>query len=202
MYMYICVQSSESHKALFEGHEVASAHLIEAVMRIFVDIEYTGDSLEFEAKFREETSSLSLASLSILFVSLLLYLRFDRTQVTCTYMYMYMTTCMCVHRTLHSCCFVCAIAEYRIPMYEVLKFVWVLPSYRASVELLSRQAVEYDGREQEMPILLRFINMIINDATVQLDEGLEVWGNESIGVWVYGVEGMEELKYGGLGVWG
>ena len=66
-------------------------------------------------------------------------------------------------------------------MYEVLKFVWVLPSYRASVELLSRRAVEYDGREQEMPILLRFINMIINDATVQLDEGLEVWGNEVLG---------------------
>ena len=43
---------------------MASAHLIAAVMRIFVDIEYTGDSLEFEAKFREETSSLSFASLS------------------------------------------------------------------------------------------------------------------------------------------
>ncbi len=25
------------------------------------------------------------------------------------------------------------------------------------------------------PIFLRFLNMIINDATVQLDEGLEVW---------------------------
>lgn len=27
---------------------------------------------------------------------------------------------------------------------------------------------------QETPLFLRFINMIINDATVQLDEGLEV----------------------------
>ena len=60
---------------------MASAHLIAAVMRIFVDIEYTGDSLEFEAKFREETSSLSLASLSTLFFSLTkFYYTYDLTE--------------------------------------------------------------------------------------------------------------------------
>ena len=48
------------------------------------------------------------------------------------------------------------------------------------MEALSAEAVQYDGREQEIPTLLRFINMIINDATLQLDEGLEVW---STGVW-------------------
>ena len=73
-------------------------------------------------------------------------------------------------------------SEYRLPMYEVLKFVWVLPSYHASVECLSREAVQYDGSEQEIPTLLRFINMLINDATVQLDEGLEVWGMR---LWMY-----------------
>jgi hypothetical protein len=105
---------SDSQRALFETHKVACAHLIRVLMRIFVDIEFTGDSMEFEAKF-----------------------------------------------------------QYRLPMYEVLKFVWVLPSYHASVECLSREAVQYDGSEQEIPTLLRFINMLINDATVQLDEGLE-----------------------------
>ena len=77
-------------------------------------------------------------------------------------------------------------------MYAVLRFVWELPAYGASVEVLTREAVEYDGSEQEIPSLLRFINMIINDATVQLDEGLEVWESEygtrvygCMGAWVY-----------------
>lgn len=59
-------------------------------------------------------------------------------------------------------------------MYKVLQYVWDLPSYRPSVDLLTSEAVQYDCKEQEIPPLLRFINMIINDATIQLDEGLEV----------------------------
>ena len=39
---------------LFESHDVARQHLIQALMAIFVDIEFTGDSMEFEAKFRKE----------------------------------------------------------------------------------------------------------------------------------------------------
>lgn len=81
-------------------------------------------------------------------------------------------------------------------MYEVLKFVWVLPSYRASVDTLSQEAIGYDGSGQEIPTLLRFINMIINDATLQLDEGLEVWGPGGVGLWVYG-----GMNVWGLGTW-
>ena len=46
------------------------------------------------------------------------------------------------------------------------------------MDRLTEEAVQYDGREQEIPTLLRFINMIINDATLQLDEGLEVWESD------------------------
>ena len=48
-----CVQEEEPQQLLFEGHKVATAHLVRMLMRIFVDIEFTGDSMEFEAKFRE-----------------------------------------------------------------------------------------------------------------------------------------------------
>ena len=75
-------------------------------------------------------------------------------------------------------------------MYKVLQYVWDLPSYQPSVELLTSEAVQYDGKEQEIPPLLRFINMIINDATIQLDEGLEVWNMdaceyERMELWVF-----------------
>ena len=59
-------------------------------------------------------------------------------------------------------------------MYNILKFVWKLPTYQTSINVLITEAVEYNGSKQEIPIFLRFINMIVNDATVQLDEGLEV----------------------------
>ena len=68
--------------------------------------------------------------------------------------------------------------------------MWVLPTYQASVADLVQEAMDYDGSEQEIPSLLQFINMIINDATLQLDEGLEVWG---MGVW-----GMEKWGSGGM----
>ncbi|CAI8017104.1 Ubiquitin conjugation factor E4 A [Geodia barretti] len=58
-------------------------------------------------------------------------------------------------------------------MYNILKFVWKLPTYQTSINVLITEAVEYNGSKQEIPIFLRFINMIVNDATVQLDEGLE-----------------------------
>ncbi len=48
-------QFSEAQKKIFESHEVASSHLIEALLEIFIDIEFTGESMEFEDKFREST---------------------------------------------------------------------------------------------------------------------------------------------------
>lgn len=36
---------------MFESHSLACKHLVEALLIIFIDIEFTGDSMEFEAKF-------------------------------------------------------------------------------------------------------------------------------------------------------
>lgn len=38
-------------KDLFSSHHLANKHLIAALMSIFVDIEHTGESMEFEDKF-------------------------------------------------------------------------------------------------------------------------------------------------------
>ena len=40
--------------------------------------------------------------------------------------------------------------------------------------LINTQAIESVAL-METPLFLRFINMIVNDATIQLDEGLEVF---------------------------
>ncbi len=46
-------QFSLTQKDLFSSHKLASTHLIEALLNIFIDIEFTGESMEFEDKFRE-----------------------------------------------------------------------------------------------------------------------------------------------------
>lgn len=104
---------SDTQRELFSSHKLASAHLIEALLRIFIDIEFTGESMEFEDKF-----------------------------------------------------------QYRLPMYDVLDFLWTIPSYRPSIDKLCQEVV-HSNELLDTPIFLRFLNMIINDATVQLDEGLE-----------------------------
>lgn len=45
---------------------------------------------------------------------------------------------------------------------------------------LSVQVVTDSGTTEKTPVFLRFINMIINDAIVQLDEGLEVNFNGNV----------------------
>ena len=191
---------------------MANTHLIRVIMTIFVDIEYTGDSMEFEAKFRKcsitlvFSSPLLLPSLSHFSLSLLYSCIPSSLTVSFIHYELWshlffppislsslpflpsllplpssLPSSICppppffhpsLHQSLPPPSYVCT--EYRIPMYEVLRFVWELPSYQASVDTLTREAVQYDGTQQEIPIFLRFINMIINDATLQLDEGLEV----------------------------
>ncbi len=46
-------QFSLTQRDLFSSHKLASTHLIEALLNIFIDIEFTGESMEFEDKFRE-----------------------------------------------------------------------------------------------------------------------------------------------------
>lgn len=58
MFYLICnnsfvFQYSDSQRQVFADHSVATLHLLPALMTIFIDIEFTGESMEFEDKFRE-----------------------------------------------------------------------------------------------------------------------------------------------------
>ena len=48
-----CVQYRESHSDVFASHTCATKYLLPALMSIFIDIEFTGESMEFEDKFRK-----------------------------------------------------------------------------------------------------------------------------------------------------
>ena len=52
-------QFPDSQRSLFESHKLACEHLVEALLIIFIDIEFTGDSMEFEAKFGKPTSNVN-----------------------------------------------------------------------------------------------------------------------------------------------
>ena len=53
---FTCVsQYSDSQRQVFADHSVATLHLLPALMTIFIDIEFTGESMEFEDKFRTST---------------------------------------------------------------------------------------------------------------------------------------------------
>lgn len=53
--MNLCFQYSDSQREVFASHHVATQHLLPALMTIFIDIEFTGESMEFEDKFREHS---------------------------------------------------------------------------------------------------------------------------------------------------
>ena len=41
---------------MFANHRFASEHLLQALMSIFIDIEFTGESMEFEDKFSKSST--------------------------------------------------------------------------------------------------------------------------------------------------
>ena len=49
----LVLQYSDSQRQVFGDHSVATQHLLPALMAIFIDIEFTGESMEFEDKFRK-----------------------------------------------------------------------------------------------------------------------------------------------------
>ncbi len=49
-------------KECFSSHQLARGHLIEALLNIFIDIEFTGESMEFEDKFREWVGLMGVVS--------------------------------------------------------------------------------------------------------------------------------------------
>lgn len=108
--------ADQMQRGVFESHDLASRHLIEALLRIFVDIEFTGESMEFENKFR--TFSHMINALT--------------STMTCTHVHTCTLLTLKLTNSLTRMC-----TEYRIPMYEVLEFLWRLPQYRASIEALA-----------------------------------------------------------------
>uniref|UniRef100_A0A8D8YEP2 Ubiquitin conjugation factor E4 A n=3 Tax=Cacopsylla melanoneura TaxID=428564 RepID=A0A8D8YEP2_9HEMI len=96
---------------LFNDHP-HRAHIVRSLLDIFVGIEMTGESVEFEQKF-----------------------------------------------------------NYRRPMYATMKFLWSLDEHRAHFVRLAFVA-EANMHNDQPPLFLRFINLLMNDAVFLLDEAL------------------------------
>jgi ubiquitin conjugation factor E4 A len=61
--------------------------------------------------------------------------------------------------------------NYRRPMFEILKYVWKIDEYRAKMLQLANYAEEHI-LDEIPPLFLRFVNLLVNDATFLLDEAL------------------------------
>ncbi|XP_059163958.1 ubiquitin conjugation factor E4 A-like [Physella acuta] len=65
--------------------------------------------------------------------------------------------------------------NYRRPMYNILKYLWNIPKHRQKLKSLADDA-EKNIMCSEPPLFLRFINLLVNDATYLLDEALICMG--------------------------
>ncbi|MBN3315901.1 UBE4A factor, partial [Atractosteus spatula] len=90
-----------------------AAQLAEALIAVFVDIEFTGDPHQFEQKF-----------------------------------------------------------NYRRPMYPILRYMWEQDNYRESIKRLADYASE-NLEAMNLPLFLRFLNLLMNDAIFLLDEAIQ-----------------------------
>ncbi|GFS09230.1 ubiquitin conjugation factor E4 A [Elysia marginata] len=65
--------------------------------------------------------------------------------------------------------------NYRRPMYIILKYIWNIPLHQNRVKELADLA-EMNITATDPPLFLRFINLLVNDATYLLDEALMFMG--------------------------
>lgn len=100
------------NKQLFLQHP-HRLQIVESLLDVFVSIEMTGQSVQFEQKF-----------------------------------------------------------NYRRPMYQLMQYLWTIDEQRVCFKKLSKDA-EKQIDDVEVPIFLRFINVLINDSIFLLDESLE-----------------------------
>ena len=103
--------SAWQRQALFNAHPHRHA-IVPTLLSVFVDIETTGQAVEFEQKF-----------------------------------------------------------GYRRPMYDVMKYIWSIPDYQEKFVQLAKHAEEHI-EDEDAPLFLRFVNLLINDAIFLLDEAL------------------------------
>ena len=102
---------SFNRESLFLAHP-RRLEIVPTLLHVFVDIETTGQAVEFELKF-----------------------------------------------------------SYRRPMYDVMKYVWEMEEYRNRFLSMATYA-EGHIEDEDAPIFLRFVNLLINDAIFLLDEAL------------------------------
>lgn len=60
--------------------------------------------------------------------------------------------------------------NYRLPIYDVLKYLWPFPEYRKSIQVLCEES----DTETEPPVFLKFLNLLVDDSTLLLDLAFEV----------------------------
>lgn len=60
--------------------------------------------------------------------------------------------------------------SYRLPIYDVLKYLWPFPEYKKSIKVLCEES----DTEVEPPVFLKFLNLLVNDSTFLLDLAFEV----------------------------
>jgi len=105
------ILGSYQRQAVFSDHQ-HSMRIAPAILHVFVSIEETGHSVQFEQKF-----------------------------------------------------------SYRRPMYDIIKYIWEIDAFKNKFRQLAKEA-ERDIENEQPPLFLRFINLLINDAIFLLDEGL------------------------------
>lgn len=105
-----------NRQSAFLQHEIAPAYLPQALLQLFVDIEFTGHSMQFEQKF-----------------------------------------------------------GYRHHMYTVLQFMWKQDKYKDTLYNFAEDAANVQKKlvNLQIPLFLRFLNLLINDSIFLLDEALQ-----------------------------
>jgi len=68
---------------------------------------------------------------------------------------------------------------YRLPIYDVLKYLWRFPEYQDSINVLCEES----DTEMEPPVFLKFLNLMVNDSTLLLDLAFEVCSDYIMNNW-------------------
>eukprot|EP00069_Balaena_mysticetus_P022035 bmy_03272T0 len=139
------VSSVFHRKRVFCNFPYAS-HLAEALIKVFVDIEFTAQSSSFsEYCIVYMSPSCSVAPPLLMF---------------CSYL-----TAGDPHQFEQK-------FNYRRPMYPILRYMWGTDAYRESIKDLA----DYASKNLEAmnpPLFLRFLNLLMNDAIFLLDEAIQ-----------------------------
>ena len=109
---HFLMSHSERIRSTLESDQVALRHFLPALLKVFAEIEVTGDEVEFDQKF-----------------------------------------------------------SYRDAMYDLIQYMWKSDHFRPCLDSLCEEVLS--RTHGVPPVLMRFLNALINDATYLLDEGLD-----------------------------